>query len=77
MERIVETVKFGGVSELRQRLNELVDLLPPGAFRTCGVEQSDARDVRAFHVLETTLSDGSKTYGIRFLPWLWPLEVKS
>lgn len=76
MEKVIHTLRFGDAFELRQRLNELIDLLPPGGMSICGVEQYDARDVRAFQVLETTLSDGSKTYDIRFLPWLWPLEVK-
>lgn len=72
-ERVIETVKFGSVFDLRNKLCELCD----GKLndtQAIGVEQHDGRDLRAFQIVERTLTDGSKTLDIRFVPWVTPLE---
>lgn len=71
MERIVETVRFKDHRDLAYELLEWSSAVP------VGVQQHDGRDVRAFQVVETTLTDGSKVVDIRFIPWVAPAEVKS
>lgn len=66
-ERIIETVKFTSVMELAEFLEDR-------AYQTAGIQQADGRDVRAFQVIESTLSDGSKVTDIRFVPWVVPAE---
>jgi len=64
-ERVIETVKFKSVMEL-------AELLEDRAYQTAGIQQADGREVRAFQIIETTLSDKVKVLDIRFVPWVVP-----
>lgn len=44
-------------------------------LETVGIELPDGRDVRAFELVERTLTDKSTTTNIRFLPFVNPISV--
>lgn len=66
-EKVIETVKFENVFELRNALSAVDEMTEENV----SVEQADSRQARAFEVVERE-EDGVKTLAIRFVPWVAP-----